>query len=164
MTGAAARTRAVRIGAGVAAAGAVAAAVALIAPWEGLRTQAYPDVIGVWTLCYGETRGVRPGDSATPAECRDMLAKAVAEFELTIRPCLPPVLPDQTRAAFVSLAYNIGTGAFCQSTVSRRALAGQVRAACEAILLYNRAGGKVVKGLVNRRSAERLVCLAGLGK
>lgn len=148
--------------AGAAAGGALALAAALIAPWEGRELRAYRDIVGVWTICYGETRGVKPGQTATPAECDAMLSRAVGEYERGIRPCLPAVLPDKTRAAFVSAAYNIGTKAFCGSSMSRRALAGNLRGACDALLMWNRADGKVIKGLTNRRAAERDLCLSGL--
>ncbi len=144
------------------AAGAVALAIPLIARWEGAELRAYRDIVGVWTICYGETRGVQPGDTATPAECRAALAVAVAEYDAAIRKCLPHQLPDATRAAFVSAAYNIGAGAFCRSSMSRRALAGDLRGACEALMLWNRAGGREVQGLTNRRTAERALCLSGL--
>lgn len=144
------------------AAAAVAIATAVIAPWEGVELRAYRDIVGVPTLCYGETRGVKIGDSATLAQCQTMLARGVAEFEVTIRPCLPPVLPDQTRAAFISAAYNIGSGAFCKSSMSRLAKAGNIIGACDALMWWNKAGGKVVRGLTNRRKAERDLCLKGL--
>lgn len=150
----------VMAGAGVAA--VVALAASIIAPWEGRELRAYQDIVGVWTICYGETRGVQAGDTATAAECQSMLAKGVADFEVGIRPCLPAALPTETRAAFVSAAYNIGTGAFCGSSMSRRALAGDLRGACDALTLWNKAGGKVVRGLTNRRAAERELCLQGL--
>lgn len=146
----------------VASAGAVALAVATIAPWEGRELRAYRDIVGVPTICYGETRGVKMGDAATPAECETMLAKAVAEFEVGIRQCLPASLPDETRAAFISAAYNIGQSAFCGSSMSRRALAGDLRGACDALLMWDKAGGRAVRGLTNRRNAERDLCLSGL--
>lgn len=147
---------------GIVGAGVLALATAFIAPWEGRELRAYKDIVGVWTICYGETRGVKPGQTATQKECEAKLAKAVGEYELAIRPCLPEVLPDETRAAFVSAAYNIGPKAFCGSSMARRSLAGNLRGACDALLLWNKAGGKVVRGLVNRRAAERDLCLAGL--
>lgn len=143
-------------------AGAIALAAALIAPWEGVELKAYRDIVGVPTICYGETRGVSIGDTATLAECQTMLATAVADFEKGIRPCLPAELPEKTRAAFISAAYNIGKGAFCGSSMSRLAKAGDLRGACEALMKWNKAGGKVVRGLTNRRAAERKLCLEGL--
>lgn len=146
---------------GAAAAGVIAAAVGIIQPWEGRRFIPYYDIVGVLTWCDGETRG-KPKASYTSAECDTILAKAVLEFEQGIRPCLPAVMPIKTRGAFVSTAYNIGVGGFCGSSMSRKALAGDLKGACDALLLWNKAGGKVVKGLVNRRAAERKICLEGL--
>lgn len=150
--------------AGGVGAGVIAAAVAIIAPWEGRELRAYRDIVGVPTICYGETRGVRMGDVATPAECETRLARAVVEYATGIAPCLPAVLPDKTRAAFVSAAYNVGVSAFCGSSMSRRAKAGDLAGACDALLLWNKAGGRVVQGLVNRRKAERELCLSGLAR
>lgn len=141
----------------------VAASIAIIAPWEGRELRAYRDIVGVPTICYGETRGVKMGDVATPAECTDRLAVAVVEYAQGIAPCLPPGLPAKTHAAFVSAAYNIGISGFCGSSMSRRAKAGNLSGACDALLLWNKAGGRVVQGLVNRRNAERALCREGLG-
>ncbi|WP_206364079.1 lysozyme [Paenirhodobacter ferrireducens] len=147
----------------VAGLGAVLAlAAAVIAPFEGRELRAYRDIVGVWTICDGDTQGVRPGQVATPAECDSRLAARVAQSEREIRPCLPAGLPAETRAAFVSAAYNIGSGAFCGSSMARRARAGDLRGACEALRLWNKAGGQVVRGLVRRREAERTLCLSGL--
>ena len=48
---------------------ALSTAIAFVGQWEGLRTEAYRDVVGIWTVCYGETKGVQPGDSYSKAEC-----------------------------------------------------------------------------------------------
>ncbi|WP_339112296.1 lysozyme [Thioclava sp. GXIMD2076] len=148
--------------AGVAAAIAIALAITTIAPWEGKELRAYRDIVGIPTICFGETEGVKMGDVATEAECRTQLAKRVAQFEAEIRPCLPLILPERTRAAFISAAYNIGSHGFCRSSMSRRALAGDLLGACDALLMWNKAGGRVVRGLTNRRKAERELCLSGL--
>lgn len=142
----------------------LAAIVTFIGGWEGLRTVAYRDIVGVPTICFGETRGVKMGDSRTVEECRVMLGQGITEFAAAVDRCLtrPERIPDRTYAAFVSLAYNIGQGAFCGSTLARFANAGDLRGACDQILRWNRAGGKVVQGLVNRRKAEHEMCLEGL--
>ncbi|WP_336800304.1 lysozyme [Kaistia sp. MMO-174] len=146
----------------VTAAGALA--VAFVGAWEGMRTTAYRDVVGIPTVCFGETRGVKMGDRYTADQCREMLGDGLAEFEAGIRKCLvaPDKIPDKPYVAFLSLSYNIGQKAFCGSTVARRANAGDLRGACEAIVVWNKAGGRVVAGLVNRRAAERAMCLEGL--
>lgn len=152
--------------AGIIAAAVVALALPLVQLWEGRSLVAYRDIAGIPTICDGETRGVKMGDRATPAECDAMTEEAVAEFEAAIRPCLPRSLPTETRAAFVVTAYNIGADAFCKSSMARRASAGDLRGACDALLMWNKAkvNGKLqpVRGLTSRRTAERALCLRGV--
>nr|WMC97962.1 lysozyme [Aminobacter aminovorans] len=145
-------------------AAAMAAAVSLIGGYEGLRLNSYQDVIGVWTACYGETRGIRPSMTFTKAECDAQFAKGLVEFETGMRACLkqPDAVPIKPYIAFLSLSYNIGLGAFCKSSVARYANAGDLRAACNRIPAFNKAGGRVIKGLVSRRGDEQKYCLSGL--
>ena len=142
-----------------------AMAIGFIGAWEGLRLEAYPDVIKIWTACYGETKNIKPGMKFTKAECDEMFARRLVEFEQGMRKCLtnPDRIPAKSYVAFLSLSYNIGTGAFCRSTLARKINAGDIRGACNELPKWNRAGGKVVKGLVNRRAEERKLCLQGLG-
>lgn len=153
-----------KAGVGLTVAGSLA--IGFIGGWEGLRTKAYRDNLagGIPTVCFGETRGVKMGDSYTVEECKAMLGDALAEFEAGMRKCLqnPDKIPDKPYVAFLSLAYNIGNGAFCKSSVARLANEGNLKEACNRILAFNKAGGKVVQGLVNRRKEERKLCLAGL--
>lgn len=142
-----------------------AVAVALIGGFEGLRTSAYIPIPGdVPTICFGETRGVKLGDKATVAECKTMLGNRLGEFETGMRRCLvaPDSVPDKPYVAFLSLSYNIGTGAFCKSTLVKKVNAGDIRGACNELPKWNRAGGIVWKGLTNRRAAERALCLEGV--
>lgn len=140
-------------------------AIGTIGAFEGLRTRAYIPIPGdVPTICFGETRGVKMGDTATIAECKVMLGNALVEFETNMRRCLiaPDRIPDKPYVSFLSLSYNIGSRAFCNSTAARKANAGDVRGACDAILSWNKAGGRVVPGLSRRRAEERKLCLEGL--
>jgi lysozyme len=150
--------------AGAVTAAFLAAAVPFIGQWEGLKLNAYRDIVGVATACYGETRGIQMGDSFTKEECDAMLAAAILEFDAALTKCAPalPTLPVGARVAFVSWSYNVGTGAACRSTLVRLLNAGDVRAACEQLPKWNRAGGRVVKGLTNRRVNEREICLNSL--
>jgi lysozyme len=136
----------------------------MVGSFEGLRTTAYRDIVGIPTVCFGETRGVKMGDSYSVEECKEMLGDALVEFETGMRKCLraPDKVPDKPYVAFLSLAYNIGNGAFCKSSVARFANAGDLKQACNSIPLFNKAGGKVVKGLVRRRAEEQKLCLAGI--
>ncbi|WP_254448916.1 lysozyme [Thalassococcus sp. S3] len=143
------------------------AAVPFIGRWEGLRLEAYQDIVGVWTVCYGETKGVRPGDSYTRAECDAMLAREVLAYRAGLHrfftdETVSERLPIPRDLAFVSLAYNVGISGASNSTAVRRLNAGNVSGACEALTWWNRAGGRVIRGLVNRRAEERALCLQGL--
>lgn len=143
---------------GVASASVIAAIVAFIGPWEGRRYVAYQDIVGVWTICEGHTKGVKPGDTADDAKCDQLAAEDVAEHNAGIRQCITRPMPQNVEVAFTSLAFNVGVGAFCGSTALRRYNAGDDAGACEAMKLWNQAGGRVVKGLVNRRQAESELC------
>jgi lysozyme len=139
------------------------AAAAFIQPWEGTVLTAYPDRLagGIPTVCSGETRGVKLGDTYTLEECEAMLAEAVVEFRDEIRPCFDDfdALPAGVQVAVISWAYNVGSGAACRSTLARLANAGDLVGACNQLPRWNRAGGRVVRGLSNRRGAERALCL-----
>ena len=141
-----------------------AAVIALVGIWEGLRLTAYRDVVGVPTVCYGETYGVKLGDKHTKAECDAMLMRSLRKHEAGMRKCLkdPDAIPGKSYVAFVSLTYNIGVGAFCRSTARKRLNRGDIRGACNAGKWFNKAGGRTIKGLVNRRAAEHRLCLEGL--
>lgn len=148
------------------AAGAVTAvilaAAAVVQPWEGRELRAYRDIVGVWTICDGDTHGVKPGQVATNAECDHRLYSRLTEFDERLRQCLTVALPIKVEAAFLSWAYNVGTGAACGSTLVKLANTGNLRAACDQLPRWNRAGGREVRGLTNRRAAERELCLEGL--
>jgi lysozyme len=151
-----------RAGIGLTVAGSLA--IGIVGGYEGLRTKAYRDVVNVPTVCFGETRGVKMGDSYTVEQCKQMLGDALVEFEAGMRKCLvlPDRLSDPTYVAFLSLSYNIGIGAFCRSTLVRKVNNGDIRGGCNEISKWNRAGGRVIKGLTRRRQEERALCLSGL--
>ncbi len=124
---------------------------------------AYLDIVKVPTACDGITKGVKLGQTYTPAQCDAMLeAELIAHAEPVIA-CVPALRGRGNQAAAaVSLAYNIGTSGFCRSTVARRINAGDWRGGCDAFLLWNKAGGRVVAGLVARRQRERALCMKDL--
>ena len=136
------------------------AALDLIKEFEGLRLDAYLDPVGIVTIGYGYTNeagfgpGVSMGDTWTAQQAEDMLREGVHRFANNIQPhfTIKPN-PDQF-GAFVSLAYNIGWQSFVKSTALKRWNAGDVEGAAEAVTWWNKAGGKVLRGLVRRREAE----------
>lgn len=139
-----------------------ALATGFISLWEGRELQAYRDIVGVWTICDGETKGVKPGDVATPAECNSMLARNLRTYEAGLDKCLTAPVPGPAKVAFLSWTYNVGVGAACGSTLVRKANAGDLRGACNELPKWNRAGGRVVNGLTRRRLAEQAMCLEAL--
>jgi lysozyme len=140
-----------------------ATAIAILGGFEGLRTVAYLDPIGIPTVCFGETRGVQMGDRYTVQQCKDMLGDRLVEFEAGMRACLkqPDKVPDKPYVAFLSFTYNIGIGAFCKSTMARKINAGDIRGACDEFPKWDKAAGIRLPGLTKRRTAERALCLAG---
>lgn len=149
--------------AGAAVAAVILAAAAIVQPWEGRELRAYYDIVGVLTICDGDTHAVKPGQVATPAECDQRLYTQLTAFKARLDNCLTYPTSAKTGAAFLSWAYNVGTGAACASNLVKLANTGNLRAACDQLPRWNRAGGKVVQGLTNRREAERKLCLEGLG-
>lgn len=147
-------------------------AVVLVKPWEGRELEAYRDIVGQWTICDGETKGVRPGMTATPEQCDRMLMERLErDFHRPLTVCIPGFdsKPLSWQAATLSAAYNVGVGAICKSTAARLAGEGRMRESCEALTAFNRAGGRVVNGLVNRREmgdgariGEAELCVSGL--
>lgn len=153
----------------------VALAVKIIQPWEGRSLAAYYDRLAkppVWTICDGDTDNVRPGMVETPAGCDKRLAvKLVRDYRAPVAACVGSWedRPLAWRGAMLSLAWNVGIGATCRSTAVRLAKAGKYRESCEAASAFNKAGGKRLDGLVNRREmgdAQRVgeaeTCVSGL--
>ena len=148
-------------------AGAVGAAVAIATPfiagWEGKRNLTYNDVVGIPTVCYGRTGDAAiPGKRYTDEQCKVMLREDVQKYMGYVRRCTPLVSDPHQLAAATSLTFNIGGAAYCRSTVARRFNDGDNKGACDAFLMWRFAGGREIPGLLNRRKAERALCLKGV--
>lgn len=142
--------------------GALALATPFIAQWEGLRTNAYYDVVGIPTICYGSTSGVKITDKKTKAECDALLNDEIREYMNAVELYVKVPLPDTRKAALTAFSYNVGIGAFKKSTLLKKLNAGDTRGACNELLRWNTAGGIPIKGLTRRREQERNLCLQGL--
>ena len=140
------------------------AGIDLIKRWEGVKLTAYKDPVGIWTIGYGHTSAAGPpkveqGMTITGREAEEILARDLFKYEqgvisaITARPTQPQF------DAMVSLCYNIGPGAFARSSLVRRFNAGNIAEAADAFLMWNKAGGRVLKGLDNRRKDERALFL-----
>lgn len=138
-------------------------ATATVATWEGREYEAYRDVVGILTICDGDTANVKPGQVATDAECDERLERQLIAHAEPVMACVPQLKgrPYQT-AASVSLAYNIGPRAFCRSTIANHFRAGRWKEGCDGFLAWRFAGGREVAGLANRRREERALCRRGL--
>lgn len=133
--------------------------LALIKQSEGLRLDAYRDGGGVWTIGYGSTRGVTPGMVITPGEAERRLMDDLTRHDIS--PLLDGARTTQNQFdAMTSLAFNIGLSRFGNSTVLKRHKLGNYQAAGNAFLLWRFDNGKPVKGLLNRREAERMLYLS----
>jgi lysozyme len=136
-----------------------ATALVGIAGFESYRGTAYLDSVNVPTLGYGTTQGVKLGDKTTPERALvRLLADATGTGE-AIKGCIQVPLYQHEFDAYVSLAYNIGEGAFCRSSLVRLLNQGNYRAACDQVLRWDMAGGRKLAGLTKRRQAEWRTCV-----
>ncbi len=145
-----------------AGAGAVALAVPLVAWYEGYRPSAYLDPVGIPTICYGHTATASLGQTKSRDECDQLLAGDLGDAFAALDRHVEVPLPETTRAALASWAYNVGEGAFARSTLLRLLNAGDVRGACEQLPRWVYAKGRKLPGLVKRRQSERELCLMGV--
>lgn len=141
---------------------ALALAVAIAAPpvmyFEGRENSTYLDIVGVPTICYGSTSGVKLGQTKTDAECAELLRGELGDTVMQVNQLITTQQPATRVAALSSFAYNVGIGAFRKSTLLKKLNAGQIMAACAELDRWVYAGGKRVDGLVKRRSIERALC------
>jgi lysozyme len=137
-----------------------ASALVGIATWEGFRSTAYIPIPGdVPTIGFGTTTGVKMGDTIDPVKALQRKIVDISKFEGSLKECVLVPLAQQEYDSYLSLAYNIGPTAFCNSTLVKKLNSQDYAGACKEILRWNRAGGKVVQGLSNRREAEYRQCI-----
>lgn len=131
----------------------------LVKAFEGFRGTAYQDAVGVWTVGWGSTQNVRPGMTVTREQAERLLRKDLADAEAAVARLVKVPLTDNEHAALVSFAFNLGQGNLAKSTLLRKLNAGDKAGAANEFLRWNRAGGKVLRGLTRRREAERALFL-----
>ncbi len=132
----------------------------LIEQREGVELMAYRDSAGIWTIGVGHTSAAGPpivkaGMKITAGESDAILSRDLAIFESSVLNAVKVDMNQNEFDALVSLAFNIGGGAFSKSTLVKKLNAGDRAGAADQFLMWNKAGGKVLKGLVTRRVAER---------
>ncbi|MCY1388643.1 Lysozyme RrrD [compost metagenome] len=129
--------------------------LSLIKSFEGLRLQAYQDAVGVWTIGYGATRGVKAGMAITKEQAERMLLNDVQRFEPEVERLVKVQLSQSQWDALMSFTYNLGAANLESSTLLKLLNRKDYAGAADQFPRWNRAGGKVLPGLVRRRAAER---------
>lgn len=135
----------------------------LIADYEGCRLQPYQCSAGVWTDGIGNTRGVVPGKSITDRQAAGNFITNVLRVEAALARCVAVSMPQQVYDALVSLAFNVGTGNACGSTMVALLKQGRWREACGQLPRWVYVKGVFNQGLDNRRQREMAWCLRGAG-
>lgn len=136
----------------------------LIKGFEGKRLTSYDDGVGVWTIGYGTIKypngvRVRKGDTCTEQQAEDYLRNDLAKFEAAINKLVKVTLTQNQFDALASFTYNLGETNLANSTLLKKLNKGDYQGAADQFLVWNKAGGKVMKGLVRRREAERALFL-----
>lgn len=138
----------------------LARGIRMIKDWEGFRNFSYKDPVGVWTIGYGTTRWpngekVKPNQELSEVDATKQL---LTHVEGSILPHIAKLvtvsLNENQYNALVSFIYNIGSGAFGESTMLQKLNKKDYKGAAAEFPRWNKAGGKVLQGLVNRRKAE----------
>lgn len=140
--------------------GAVVLALAIptVVHFEGTVFRTYRDPIGVLTSCRGHTGPeLRMGQTFTAEQCDQQLYADLLKHAEALD-CIKTPLSDGQKAAFLSFSFNVGNGAFCGSTLARKANGGDLMGACAELSRWTLAAGKELPGLVKRRAAERRMC------
>lgn len=126
----------------------------LIKHFEGCRLEAYRDAVGVWTIGFGHTREVHPGQRITAERAEELLREDLARFERYVADAVKVPLTQGQFDALVSFTYNLGPGNLRRSTLLRKLNAGDHKGAQAQFKRWNRAGRVVLRGLTRRRRAE----------
>lgn len=134
-------------------------ATKFIASFEGLVLKAYQDQGGIWTIGYGHTLGVKPGDTCDEIAALTMLDSDLLTVDKAMGRLVTVPLNQNEYDACCSLMFNIGQGNFGHSTVLDLLIRGDMAGAANAFLMWNKVKGVTNPGLDRRRQAERLLFL-----
>lgn len=126
----------------------------LIKHFEGCELEAYQCAAGVWTIGYGHTKDVKVGDKITKAIADSLLAEEMHEYEGYVNNAVKVDLNQDQFDALVSWTYNLGGGNLNASTMLKVVNSGDFEGVPAQIKRWNKAGGKVLEGLIRRREAE----------
>ena len=134
--------------------------VDLIKGFEGKRLKAYDDGVGIWTIGFGTIKypnglRVKKGDTCTESQAEQYLRNDLVVFENAINRLVKVPLNQNQFDALASFTYNLGEGNLSKSTLLKKLNAKDYKGAAAEFPKWNKAGGKVMQGLVNRRAKER---------
>lgn len=129
-------------------------AVNLIAKWEGFEPEAYRDVVGIWTIGFGHTKDVKEGDKISYYDAISLLKKEVSYFARGVELNVKVPVTQNMFDALTSFTYNLGIGNLKRSTLLRKLNREDYEGAAREFKRWNRAGGKVYRGLTSRRLEE----------
>lgn len=127
----------------------------LIKKFEGLELKAYKDSVGILTIGYGHTHGVKAGDVITGQQADTFLREDVQVAELAVTTNVKVKLTQGQFDALVSFIFNLGAGNFVKSTLLKKLNTGDYAGAADEFGKWVNAGGKPLPGLVKRRAAEK---------
>jgi len=137
----------------------VIAGAGTVSYYEGKENKVYIDPVGILTSCYGHTGPeLKTGQKFTDEECIDQLAEDLLSHDQGMMKAIKVPLTDYQHAAFLSFCFNVGIKACTSSTAFKLLNEGRYAEACGQLLRWNKAGGKVLQGLVKRRESEYKVC------
>ena len=137
-----------------------AVALVSLALYEGYTNTAIQPLPGdKWTYGFGTTDNVKKGDAITPPKALERKLADIEKFEKALKQCVTVPLHQHEYDAYISLSYNIGSTAFCTSTLVEMLNKGEYAKACEQILRWDKFKGTAVKGLTIRRQAEYKKCI-----
>ena len=131
--------------------------IALIKKFEGCELEAYQCSAGVWTIGYGHTKDVEEGDTISKDQAEEMLVEELHEYENYVNEYVNVALSQNQFDALVSWVYNLGPANLKASTMLKVLNDGKYEDVPYQMKRWNKAGGKVLDGLVRRREAEALL-------
>lgn len=132
-----------------------------IRSYEGLRLKAYDDSTGVWTIGYGHTAGVVPGMKITENQAVEYFKADIKSFENAVNKYVSVPITQNMFDALVSFTYNLGAGTLKRSTLLKKLNRNDIAGAADEFGRFVYAGGRIMKGLVRRRAAEKEIFLKG---
>ena len=133
----------------------------LIKQFEGFSSKPYLDSVGIPTIGFGETKGVKMGQTTTPTRALITLDQSIDDHVKGMIQCIHVPISQGEFDAYTSFTYNVGVYAFCHSNIATRLNKGDYEGACKGLLDWDHAGGKVLPGLTRRRQEEYQKCSQG---